>query len=286
MEQIDSNRCFDGQQLRYQHYSNVLNCDMVFSIYLPDCAAQRPVPVLYWLSGLTCTDQNFVTKAGAQQYASAYGIAIVAPDTSPRGDEVPDDPEGTYDFGLGAGFYVDATEAPWSTHYHMYEYVVRELPRIVNETFPVDGERLGIFGHSMGGHGALTIALRNPDQYQSVSAFSPIVSPSNCPWGQKALGRYLGEDRAVWKKHDACELVRQAEKHLPILVDQGTADGFLVEQLKTGLLIEAGIDSGYPMNIRMQAGFDHSYFFITSFMAEHMAFHHRYLTQGKATPAG
>jgi len=279
VQQIGNNRCFGGQQLRYSHHSDVLKCDMTFSIYLPPQAHNgEKVPVLYWLSGLTCTDENFVTKAGAQQYAAKYGVAIVAPDTSPRGDSVPDDPEGAFDFGLGAGFYVNATQQPWATHYRMYDYIVNELPELVNSHFSVDGNRVGIFGHSMGGHGALTIALKNAGKYRAVSAFSPICSPIHCPWGQKALDNYLGNDTAAWAEYDACELVKKAKTHLPVLVDQGGADGFLKEQLKTELLLQASIDNDYPMDIRMHAGYDHSYFFIASFIEDHIRFHCQHLT--------
>lgn len=273
MEQIGANRCFGGQQLRFFHASQALGCDMTFSIYLPPQAEEGVVPVLYWLSGLTCTDENFVTKAGAQRYAAEHGIAVVAPDTSPRGEEVPDDPEGAYDFGLGAGFYVNATRAPWSEHYRMYDYITRELPELVEADFPVDPRRVGISGHSMGGHGALTIALKNPGRFKSVSAFSPICSPMNCPWGEKALGNYLGEDREAWLDYDSCALVAAASEQLPVLVDQGDADDFLQEQLHTHLLQEACELADYPMTIRMQEGYDHSYFFIASFIGEHLAFH-------------
>ncbi len=276
IEQLSNVRCFGGQQLRIQHRSAVLNCDMVFAVYLPSIASQRQVPVIYWLSGLTCTDENFVTKAGAQQFAEKYGVAIVAPDTSPRGDDVPDDADKAYDFGLGAGFYVNATQAPWSQHYHMYDYVTRELPAQLAD-LPIDTDRASIMGHSMGGHGALTIALKNPQQYRSVSAFSPICSPINCPWGQKALGHYLGDDRSTWAQYDSCELVKQSTERLPVLVDQGGADGFLVEQLKTELLQAVAIEANYPMTIRVQAGYDHSYYFIASFIEEHIQFHSRYL---------
>jgi S-formylglutathione hydrolase len=272
-ELIDSHRCFGGEQRRYRHRAESLSCDMVFSVFLPPQAADGPVPVLYYLSGLTCTDENFVAKAGAQQHAAEHGIAIVAPDTSPRGDGVPDDPEGSWDFGLGAGFYVNATQAPWNTHYRMYDYVVDELPTLVNELLPVDGSRAGITGHSMGGHGALTIGLRNPARFRSVSAFSPICSPANCPWGHKALGNYLGADTAAWLEHDACHLIQQTEERLPILIDQGGNDGFLVEQLKPELLLKAATDVGYPVTLRVQAGYDHSYFFVASFIGEHLAFH-------------
>jgi S-formylglutathione hydrolase len=277
MEQIAENRCCGGRQLRFSHASTTLACSMNFSVYLPPAAAQGPIPVLYWLSGLTCTDENFVQKAGAQQYAARHGVAIVAPDTSPRGEGVPDDPEAAYDFGLGAGFYVNATQAPWSRHYRMYDYVLHELPELVGANLPIDGDRAGIFGHSMGGHGALTIALKNPARYRSISAFAPICSPLNCPWGEKALGNYIGADREAWKQYDTTELVRAAQHHLPVLVDQGDADNFLAAQLKTELLEKACAAASYPMTIRMQAGYDHSYFFIASFIGEHIEFHSQYL---------
>lgn len=282
LEEIGSNLSFGGQQLRYRHHSNILNCDMTFSIYLPPQAKQAPVPVLYWLSGLTCTDENFVTKAGAQQYAAEYGVAIVCPDTSPRGEGVPDDEEGSYDFGLGAGFYVNATEEPWATHYQMYDYVVEELPALINAEFPVDGNKVAISGHSMGGHGALTIALKNPERYCSVSAFSPICSPINCPWGQKALSKYIGdESRGQWNNHDTVELVKSAgdkvKNSMPVLIDQGDADNFLAEQLNTQLLIDTAEQEGFSMQIRFQSGYDHSYFFIASLIGEHIKFHSNYL---------
>ena len=277
MKQIAENRCFDGRQLRFEHQSRALNCTMNFSAYLPPAASAGDVPVLYWLSGLTCTDENFVTKAAAQRAAAAAGIAIVAPDTSPRGDGVPDDPDGAYDFGLGAGFYVNATQAPWSTHYNMYDYIVEELPALVGAELPVDAQRAAISGHSMGGHGALTIALKNTDRYRSVSAFAPICSPLNCPWGEKALGNYLGEDRTAWRAYDACALLPQAPTQLPMLVDQGSADDFLAEQLKPHLLQVAATDAGYPLTLRMQDGYDHSYFFISTFIEEHIRFHAQHL---------
>lgn len=273
MEQLSEIRCFSGWQRRYRHCSDVLNCEMHFSVYLPPQADKRAVPVLYWMSGLTCTDENFVTKAGAQRYAAEHGVAIVAPDTSPRGEGVPDDPEGAYDFGLGAGFYVNATETPWREHYHMYDYVTAELPALVAARCPVDTQRQGIFGHSMGGHGALVVALRNPDQFRSVSAFAPICSPMNCPWGEKALSGYLGKDRRAWEAYDASALIGRATRQLPLLVDQGSADNFLEQQLKTPLLQAACERAGYPATIRMQKDYDHSYFFIASFIGEHIAFH-------------
>ena len=277
MEQIGGNKCFGGQQQRFRHHSRVLGCDMTFSVYLPPQADKAPVPVIWWLSGLTCTDENFVTKAGAQRYAAELGLALVAPDTSPRGEGVPDDPEGAWDFGLGAGFYVNATEEPWRSHYRMYDYVVRELPDLVGDGFPVDLTRAGISGHSMGGHGALTIALRNPGRFRSVTAFSPICSPTRCPWGEKALGNYLGRDRGAWREYDASLLLAASQERLPVLVDQGDADGFLAEQLRTELLDEACAKAGYPMTIRMQPGYDHSYFCIASFIGEHLDFHASHL---------
>lgn len=277
-ELIDSHRCFGGEQRRYRHHAESLGCDMVFSVFLPPQAADGAVPVLYYLSGLTCTDENFVAKAGAQQFAAEHGIAIVAPDTSPRGDGVPDDPEGSWDFGLGAGFYVNATQAPWNDHYRMYDYIVEELPKVVGDLLPIDADRSSITGHSMGGHGALTIGLRNPSRFQSISAFSPICAPSECPWGHKALGNYLGANTSDWLEHDACHLIEQANTHLPILVDQGGADGFLVEQLKPELLLQAATRAEYPITLRVQAGYDHSYFFVASFISEHLAFHAKYLS--------
>ena len=254
---------------------------MNFSIYLPPQADVAPVPVLYWLSGLTCTDENFVHKAGAQRYAAENGIAIVCPDTSPRGESIPDDPEGAYDFGLGAGFYVNATESPWAKHYKMYDYVVDELPALINDQFPINGSKMSVSGHSMGGHGALTIALKNPERYSSVSAFSPICAPIQCPWGQKALGQYIGgnatDNNGHWAEYDTVELVKMSSKStkgsLPVLIDQGEADNFLAEQLNTQLLIDTAAAAAFPMRIRLQAEYDHSYFFIASFIEEHLSFH-------------
>tara|TARA_R110002110_G_scaffold91264_2_gene237446 strand:- start:65635 stop:66468 length:834 start_codon:yes stop_codon:yes gene_type:complete len=273
MKQTAENKCFGGRQMRYQHHSGALQCAMNFSVFLPPQADAAPVPVLYWLSGLTCTDENFVTKAGAQRYAAECGVAIVAPDTSPRGEGVPDDPDAAYDFGLGAGFYVNATQAPWAEHYQMYDYIVDELPALLAAELPLDTQRSAIFGHSMGGHGALTIALKNPGRYRSVSAFAPIVAPMLCPWGEKALSGYLGEDRDSWRAYDSCELIAQAEEVLPMLVDQGDADNFLQEQLQPERLEQAARSANYPVTLRMQPGYDHSYFFIASFIGEHIAFH-------------
>ena len=274
IEIIAENRCFDGRQLKLKHHSKVLGCDMTFSVYLPPQARFGEVPVIYWLSGLTCTDDNFVQKAGAQQYAAETGVAIICPDTSPRGEGVPDDPEGAYDFGLGAGFYVDATQAPWSEHYHMYSYITQELPSILDHSdLPLDTAVCSIMGHSMGGHGALTIALKNPGIYRAVSAFSPISSPINCPWGQKALGQYIGENREGWIEYDTCALIETAQERLHILVDQGQNDNFLAEQLKPELLQKACQDARHPLTLRMHAGYDHSYFFIASFIEDHINHH-------------
>lgn len=271
-ERIEHRACFGGWQDVYRHRSEVLGCDMTVGVYFPPQAQQGPCPVLYWLSGLTCTEQNFITKAGAQRYAAEHGIILVAPDTSPRGEQVAD-AEG-YDLGKGAGFYVNATRKPWTPHYRMYDYIVDELPAWV-EADPAASQVRGIAGHSMGGHGALTIALRNPDRYRSVSAFSPIVAPSQVPWGQKAFSAYLGEDRQAWLEHDAVDLVRRGGSKLPLLVDQGDADEFLETQLRPQLLKEAADAAGHPLTLRLQPGYDHSYYFIASFIGEHIAHHAR-----------
>ena len=270
MQRVEHRACFGGWQDVYEHASSTLDCTMRFAIYLPPQAADGPVPVLYWLSGLTCTEQNFITKAGAQRYAAEHGIAIVCPDTSPRGDEVAD--ADGYDLGKGAGFYVNATQAPWSRHYRMYDYVVDELPALVEADFPVTDAR-AISGHSMGGHGALVVALRNPGRYRSVSAFSPIGCPSRVPWGEKAFTAYLGDDREAWTRYDASELVKTATERLPILVDQGGDDEFLDGQLRPQLLQVAAESAGHPLRLRMQPGYDHSYYFIASFIGEHVAHH-------------
>ena len=273
MELIGENRVFGGQHLRYTHTSITTQCDMTFAIFLPPFASKdKPVPVLYWLSGLTCTDQNFMQKAGAMRLAAELGMAIVAPDTSPRGENVPDDADGNYDFGLGAGFYVDATEAPWNTHYKMYSYVTEELPALIEESFPVTKER-AISGHSMGGHGALVIGLRNSNKYVSVSAFSPIANPSDCPWGQKAFSNYLGSDSAQWEHYDAAKLLANKTHYVPLLVEQGTKDEFLHEQLKPESLVHAAQRSETQLTLNMHEGYDHSYYFIASFIEEHLEFH-------------
>ena len=243
---------------------------MQFAVYLPPQIAESTVPVLYWLSGLTCTEQNFIAKAGAQRYAAEHGVALVVPDTSPRGDEVAD--ADRYDLGKGAGFYLNATQAPWSQHYRMYDYVVHELPALIEANFPVSDAR-AISGHSMGGHGALVVALKNPGRYRSVSAFSPIVAPSQVPWGQQVFSAYLGDDRAAWNAYDATERVKSATEKLPMLIDQGDADEFLAVQLRPELFKAAADAAGYPVTLRMQPGYDHSYYFVASFISEHVAHH-------------
>ncbi|WP_394003131.1 S-formylglutathione hydrolase [Luteimonas sp. WGS1318] len=270
LERIEHRACFGGWQDVYEHASTALGCTMRFAVYLPPQADKAKLPVLYWLSGLTCNEQNFITKAGAQRYAAEHGVILVAPDTSPRGDDVAD--ADGYDLGKGAGFYVDATQAPWAAHYRMYDYVVNELPALIEATFAVTGAR-AISGHSMGGHGALVIALRNPGRYRSVSAFSPIVAPSQVPWGEKALGAYLGDDRAAWAQYDATALVETATERLPLLIDQGDADEFLDGQLKPHLLQAACEAAGHPIDLRVQPGYDHSYYFIQSFIGDHIAHH-------------
>ncbi len=277
VENISVNKSFGGWHKQYSHQSTTLNCAMRFAVYLPPQASNgKKVPVLYWLSGLTCTDENFMQKAGAQRMAAELGIAIVAPDTSPRGDDVADD--AGYDLGKGAGFYVNATQAPWNRHYRMYDYVVNELPQLIESMFPVSDKR-SIAGHSMGGHGALVIAMRNPEAYQSVSAFSPIANPVNCPWGKKAFTAYLGRDTTTWAEYDASLLMRQATEFVPALVDQGEADDFLIEQLKPEVLEAAAKQSGYPLTLNLQEGFDHSYYFISSFIENHLRFHAEHLAK-------
>ncbi len=272
IELISANKSFGGWHKRYRHRSTATACDMTFAIYLPPQADQgQPLPVAYWLSGLTCTDENFMQKAGAQRVAAELGLVIVAPDTSPRGEGVPDDPDGAYDFGMGAGFYLNATEEPWARNYRMYDYVTEELPRLVEANFPVS-DRRSIFGHSMGGHGALVCALKNPGRYQSVSALAPITNPSQVPWGQKALGRYLGSDPAQWKKWDTCELIAHASERLPLLVDQGEGDEF-IQQLRPEALEEAAAAVAHPLTLRRQPGYDHSYYFIASFVEDHLRYH-------------
>ncbi|UTF61887.1 S-formylglutathione hydrolase [Gilvimarinus sp. DA14] len=275
MEPISSNKCFGGWHKRYSHQSSVLNCTMEFAVYLPPVVSEgKSVPVVYWLSGLTCTDENFMQKAGAQRIAAELGVALVAPDTSPRGEGVVDDADGAYDLGLGAGFYVNATAEPWARHYQMYDYVVKELPELIEQYFPVTQQR-AISGHSMGGHGALTVALQNPGRYSSVTAFSPISNPVDCPWGKKAFSAYLGSDENLWREYDASVLMAKGG-NVPALVDQGDADNFLQEQLKPEALQKAADKSGYPLELRLQPGYDHSYYFIASFIEEHLRFHARH----------
>jgi len=277
IERIEHRGCFGGWQDVYEHASDTLDCTMRFAVYLPPQAERARLPVLYWLSGLTCNEQNFITKAGAQRYAAEHGVILVAPDTSPRGDDVPD--ADGYDLGKGAGFYVDATQQPWAAHYRMYDYVVRELPALIEANFPATDAR-SISGHSMGGHGALVIALRNPGRYRSVSAFSPIVAPSQVPWGEKALGAYLGDDRSAWAQYDATALIADAPERLALLVEQGEADEFLEGQLRPHLLRAACEAAGHPLELRMRPGYDHSYYFIASFIGEHIAHHARALRDG------
>ena len=274
MERIEQHASFGGRQEVWRHASRSTGCDMRLGVYLPPAALRgERCPVLYWLSGLTCTEQNFITKAGAQQHAAAHGLIVVAPDTSPRGEGVADDP--AYDLGQGAGFYVNATQQPWAPHFRMEDYVAQELPALIEQHFPATDAR-GLFGHSMGGHGALTLALRHPGRWRSVSAFSPIVAPSQVPWGQKALAAYLGEDPAAWRAHDAVALIAGARERLPLLIDQGEADEFL-PQLRPELLRAACDAAGHPLTLRLHPGYDHSYYFIASSMAEHVAHHARAL---------
>lgn len=276
IEVNSSNGSFGGWHKQYSHTSDVLKCEMRFAVYLPpQVATGERVPVLYWLSGLTCTDENFMQKAGAQRVAAELGIAIVAPDTSPRGNGVADDPGAAYDLGLGAGFYVNATESPWDAHYQMYDYIVHELPGLIEENFPVTQQR-AIAGHSMGGHGALLIALRNPQRYSSVSAFSPISNPVNSPWGQKAFTAYLGSDQSLWRNYDASLLMAHSEVHVPVRVDQGGSDEFLVSQLQPESLQAAAQQNDYPLTLAVHDGYDHSYYFIASFIEEHLRFHAEY----------
>ena len=278
LENISSVKVAGGWHKQYTHSAVSTHCTMRFAVFLPPGASEsNKVPVLYWLSGLTCTDENFMQKAGAFKKAAELGIAIVAPDTSPRGDNVPN--EDSYDFAQGAGFYVNATQAPYNTHFNMYDYVVNELPALIEQHFPVTSTK-AISGHSMGGHGALMIALKNPQDYVSASAFSPIVNPINCPWGVKAFTGYLGADKTTWAQYDSCKLMAKAEQsnYLPMLVSQGDADNFLDEQLKPQNLVAVAKQKDYPLTLEMQTGYDHSYFFISSFIDQHLVFHHQYLS--------
>ncbi len=285
LELLSDNRCFGGVHRRYRHRSRELDCSMEFAVFLPPAAlAGSRVPALWWLSGLTCSDGNFMQKAGAQRRAAQLGLALVAPDTSPRGDQVPGDPDGGWDFGHGAGFYVDASEEPWARHYRMHSYVVQELPALLEAELPLNGRR-GISGHSMGGHGALVCALRHPGRYSAVSAIAPIANPSRCPWGQKAFAHLLGADPAAWAAWDACRLLAAGHTArgpagsapLPLLVDQGTADPFLETQLHPQALVDAAAAAGQPLELRLQPGYDHSYFAIASFIDDHLEHHARAL---------
>ena len=277
MEKIEDRACFGGRQQVWQHDSATLGCSMRFAVYVPPQALQQKCPTLYWLSGLTCNEQNFITKAGAQRYAAEHGVVIVAPDTSPRGDHIAND--AGYDLGQGAGFYINATQSPWAPHFRMYDYIVDELPALIEANFPVTAAR-AISGHSMGGHGALMIALKNPGRYRSVSAFSPIVAPSQVPWGEKAFAAYLGDDRDRWLEWDSCALVASASEKLSLLIDQGDADEFLASQLKPELLQQACKEAGHPLTLRLQPGYDHSYYFIASFIGEHVAHHAKAIRGG------
>lgn len=279
MDQVSSVRCHGGWQKRFSHMSASLQCKMTFSVFVPPAADNgTDVPVLYWLSGLTCSDENFSAKAGAQRRAAELGMMLVIPDTSPRGEGVPDDADGAYDFGLAAGFYVNATQSPWSKHYHMYDYIVSELPALIRQHFSASN-LCSISGHSMGGHGALMIALRNPDRYRSVSAFAPIVNPIAAPWGQKAFAGYLGEDQSAWQQYDTCVLLTQGAGKTapPILVDQGLADTFLDAQLMTHRFVEACDSAEVSAQINLREHYDHSYYFINTFIDEHLDFHGRAL---------
>jgi len=273
LDVVSQSRCFDGIQFTYRHQSSETATEMRFAAFIPPQADQHPVPVVWYLSGLTCTEENFTVKAGAQRIAAELGLLLIAPDTSPRGDGVPGDPAGSYDFGLGAGFYVDAMQEPWSRNYRMATYIERELPTLVKSELPADMTRQSIMGHSMGGHGALTIALRNQDRYASVSAFSPICSPMNCPWGEKALSGYLGGNKERWRRYDACALLEDGAGLRELLVDQGAADQFLETQLKPQLLERACAKAGVPLTLRMHEGYDHSYFFISTFIEDHLRWH-------------
>ncbi|EEU9396532.1 S-formylglutathione hydrolase [Escherichia coli] len=276
MEMLEEHRCFEGWQQRWRHDSSTLNCPMTFSIFLPPPRDHTPPPVLYWLSGLTCNDENFTTKAGAQRVAAELGIVLVMPDTSPRGEKVAND-DG-YDLGQGAGFYLNATQPLWATHYRMYDYLRDELPALVQSQFNVS-DRCAISGHSMGGHGALIMALKNPGKYTSVSAFAPIVNPCSVPWGIKAFSRYLGEDKNAWLEWDSCALMyaSNAQDAIPTLIDQGDNDQFLADQLQPAVLAEAARQKAWPMTLRIQPGYDHSYYFIASFIEDHLRFHAQYL---------
>jgi len=281
MEVVSENKCYGGRQLVIRHPSSATSTDMTFSIFLPPQAEKAgKLPVVWYLSGLTCTHANVTEKGEYRAACAEHGLIFIAPDTSPRGPDVPTAPEGAWDFGLGAGFYVDATEEPWSRHYRMWSYVTGELPELVGTEFPVDMDRQAITGHSMGGHGALTVALNSPDRFRSVSAFAPIVAPGQVPWGQKALGGYLGEDRTTWRLHDAVALIQDGARVPELLVDVGDADPFIEKELRPELLEQACATAGIPLMLRIQPGYDHSYYFISTFMADHLNWHAERLRRG------
>ncbi len=276
IETISEHGCFGGKVGFYRHRSSINNCDMRFAVFVPPQAANTKVPVLTFLSGLTCTEETFMIKSGAQRIAAELGLMLVSPDTSPRGDEVPDDPDGAYDFGIAAGFYLNATEAPWSANFQMYDYVTKELPEIIFAKFPGDRDRQGIFGHSMGGHGALTVGLKNPDIFTSISAFAPICSPMNCPWGQKAFSNYLGADQSSWTEYDATELVKGLGDSRPqnkILIDQGLDDQYLEQELHPHLFEAACTERSVNLELRRHEGYDHGYYFISTFMKDQLEHH-------------
>lgn len=276
IETLNETNCFGGRMGFYRHASTANQCDMQFAVFVPPQAKKQNVPVLTFLSGLTCTEENFMVKSGAQRMAAELGLMLVSPDTSPRGEGVPDDPDEDYDFGLAAGFYLNATEAPWSRHYHMYDYVTKELPGVIFDQFPADPDRHGLTGHSMGGHGALTIGLRNSDKYRSLSAFAPICTTLHSPWGRKALGYFLGSDTSTWHAYDACEVARNIDEAAAfgtILIDQGADDPFLAEQLKPDLFAAACAESGLAVELRKHDGYDHGYYFISTFIEDHLKHH-------------
>jgi S-formylglutathione hydrolase len=273
METLSASRAFDGVLGVYRHASAATGTDMTFSVYVPAHEEGERLPLVWWLSGLTCTHVNVTEKGDYRRACAEHRLIFVAPDTSPRGPEVPDDPNGAYDFGLGAGFYVDATQTPWSKHYRMWTYVTEELPELIGASFPVDMARQSIMGHSMGGHGALTIGLSFPDRFRAISAFAPIVAPSRVPWGQKAFGNYLGPDHSTWRKHDAVALIEDGARARALLVDQGDADPYLQEQLRPELLRQACDQAGIELTLKVRPGYDHSYYFINSFLADHLAWH-------------
>ena len=278
LETLSINKAFEGVQGVYRHASTATNTDMTFSVFVPAHEEGEKLPVVWWLSGLTCTHANVTEKGEYRAACAKHRLIFVAPDTSPRGEGVPDDPDGAYDFGLGAGFYVDATQDPWAANYRMWTYVTQELPELLFANFPADPSAQAIMGHSMGGHGALTVGLRNPDRFRSVSAFAPIVAPSQVSWGQKALGNYLGPDRAAWRTHDAVALIEDGARLPELLVDQGDKDLFLEKELRPELLRKACDDAGIALTLNLRPGYDHSYYFVTTFMADHLAWHAARLT--------